>query len=554
MGFVFETGNAGLQKAVQGAAAGLETARRVQDQQQAREMAMTELQLRQQQSEMAMDAFSERLRHNRAQEARGDLRLTAEIEDRQASRTLTQQKFALVTSQDKQARDLQEQRGEADALLLKAMGDDSEITQEESDLLVDSLEGFDPGVRSRIMSRVKDMQMRKDAEARAQSLRDLSRSEQFVMAAGRNEAEKQAIAMEMAEAQHMFHADPEGYAERVREVEGRVLQENGLRTEIARWVSESSVKIDAAITDEGEKDEAHLLRQQIAEIGEVNPSDPRISQYKERIAWLSTPKSVRAAVQVKDGLLKKAQRTLELIGMGDSEQITRIDEANQVQRGVLARGYGERHSANQEARGRELTAALKVAGYDPKLDVLVPVDTAIPQLKEFAYRQIQDFTESVKGADLDVGTEVRHITALAERSGLLWNEDAQDEYEAWLLNPGMLDLREIDPDLVYEANIYKDKERKAGRTTSELAKKNADEKWMKAFLANEKARKAGLPQVDIGDPPKSIAREAKKAGWVSAERRKWLDERAAKKARENEERIKENKKSVIRGRSRDIKK
>lgn len=510
MGFVFESGNPGLAAAARGAAEGIETAREVQDQQQAREMAMTELQLRQQRGDLAMDAFSERLRKGQADEARADLRLVSDIEARKVGQSLSQQKFDKITELDDREQAMEQARGEANSILLRVMGDGTDVSPDEYRLLTESLRDFDPVVQSEILMKAKGLQASQRAASSAKAQRNLAFSEKYILSSGSTPEETAEITDRIIAAQLLYRDDPEGYADAIAEMQGEVLQERGKRQEIVRWGDTAGKQIEGSVHNIDEKQEAYMLRAQILEIGATNPNDPRIDEFKERVDWLSTPMMVREATLQGQKKLASANAALSAIGMAelDQEQMASMRDTSEIQRGITSELIGGSFARTEEERGQRVFAGLKAANMDIGLDVLLPVEKATDQQLEYAFQSIEVANMAMQGV-ASPETILKHMDGLFERSGIVADKASRDKYSQWLGDRGILDAATLDPNKIVDVNIYKDEARKdkdSGRTKQE-------ERWMQTFEANKRAEEAGVATVPLGEPPIGIRLKAALAGW-----------------------------------------
>ncbi len=512
MGFVFESGNPGLAAAARGAAEGFETARRVQDQQQAREMAMTEMKLRQRQADQNFDAFSEKLRHNKAQEARQDLMLAERVEARKADQSLAQQRFDTITARYEGEDEKDRTRAEANASLLRLMGDGS-ISQKDYQVLMGTLSEHPPEVQVEVLERARGMMATKQAVSSAKALRDQEFSEKFVVGNAATPEEQQSRVDQLLRLRRQYDGDPEGYGRALGEWEDEVLAERGAQEEVGRWVDESAQMIEAGIQNVDEKQEAYMLRTKIRDIGKENPGDPRIERYRDRIDWLVTPKKVREKTMQREKELASAQTALSMLGMtgvkqGHMEQLLATAD---IQRGVLSELVGAGYAKSEEERGQMIMAGLKGVGMNIERDVLLPVEEAPDQLMEYAFQSMFVAGKAMAGA---VGVEVieAHMNGLMERAGLVADDATRDKYGQWLGDRSILDASKVDEPKIIRANNYKEKERKERRTPEVQAIVDASVSWLDTFKANKEAdsETAKVPQ---GWPPIGIEKQARAMGW-----------------------------------------
>lgn len=511
MGFVFDAGNSAIGKAAQGAAEGIETSRRIQDQQQAREMAMTELQLRQQRGDMAMDQFAENLRRNQAQEARADLRLVSDIENRKLSQSIAQQRFDAITRREDRELEADKMRGEANTALLKAMGDGTSISDSEYATLQKSVSQMDPALRAEVLFKAKGMraaQEQRDLQAR---IRNLASQEKYILGSASSPEESAALQEELLAAQIRHQGDAEGYADAVNEMQGLILRASSDKKAVERWGAETLPRIDASIKDVDERQEAYALREQALSIGAENPGDPRVQQYKQRIDWLSTPKDVRQRTMDSERKEREMAATMTAIGWGGREQMERLTRVHLEQRAIGVAVMGEEFARTEEERGRELVAGLKAAGLDVDLDVLLPADKALPQQLLYAFQSFDVANQAMQGASSAAVNA--HMTGLFERAGVVADKDAAELYMRWKDNPSILDTSSIDMDKVLEADIYKMNERKGTKTDAQVKRAEESEQWLRIFKHNLEMDKVGGKKIPQGPPPLGAERIARSLGW-----------------------------------------
>lgn len=514
MGFVRETGDPGLAAAVAGAAEAIETRREVQDSQQAREMAMTEQGLRQEQADLNSDIFNENLRRNRSDEARADLRLASESEARKGRQSLSEQKFELLKTEQDKERQLESSRSEANAIWLKALGDDATLSKEEYDVLIKSLRVFPQGVQTQILLKAKGLQREQQRVNRQKSEQDLGRSEQYILQSATTEADKMARAEALMEAKLLAGDDPTAYRNAVTRMQMELLQESGMRSEIERWGNEEPTKLSAAIGDLGERQEAFMLRKQVLEVGDTNPTDPRIKEWRDRIDWLKTPTDVRNRTQAAEQREREMASMMMMAGVHGQDQLRRLSLVNASQYAIATQAFGEEFAKTEQQRGIELTAALKAAGHDINLDVLLPSSIApTPQLVH-AF-QAFDVAE-VAMADLPADVRSAHQKGLFERAGVKMDKDAVDLYAKWKQDPDSFDASDVDEESLIEGRLYKAEKRKQRFPDDYDPEKSRGAIWIKKFKANEKLRKLGVQPADripLGPPPPGVEKLARSLGW-----------------------------------------
>ena len=399
--------------------------------------------------------------------------------------------------------------------MLRAMGDDDQINDEELKVLTDSLRDFPPEGQAGLLLKVRGLRAQKTRQEALGEARDLASSENYILNSGLTPEARAALGDELLSVKLLHSDDPEGYAEAVREVQGRILSDNGKRREVTRWGQEAESRIGIVIDDPAEKQEAWMLHQRVLDIGESNPNDPRVAQMQERIEWLSTPKSIRANMEAEREQNVRMQGTLLTLGMADPDQISRLTQSAKVQAQILATGFGDGFARSEEARGVELTAALKAAGMDVNLDVLLPADKALPQQKHFAFQSISTAMQALEGSNLPESVMAQHRKETAERSGIVWDEAMRFEFGDWLANPSMYDLTELDPEKIIAAKLFKKDARDHNRDIIGNARRDAALKWLEAFRANEKAEEGGIEGVPLGPPPAIIEDQARDMGWTS---------------------------------------
>ena len=511
MGFVYDAGNSGIAKAAEGLAAGIETSRQVQDQQQAREMAMTELQLRQQQTDLAMDQFSERLRVNQAKEARADLRIVSDLEHRKKSQSLSQQRFDAITARESREAEADRTRGEANAALLKAMGDSGGVSDEEYAMLEKTVSGMSPGLRAEVLFKAKGLRAAKDQRDLDRKVKNLAAQEKYILSSAGSPEEGVALQEEMIAAQVMFRDDPEGYAEAIGGMQEAILRSAVAREEIARWGPDSMAQIGASIKDVDERQEAYALRHQVLEIGAENPNDPRLSQYRKRVDWLATPKDVRKRTVAAERREREMAATMTAIGWGGAEQMERLTRVHLEQRAIGVALLGETFAKTEEERGRELVAGLKAAGMDVDLDVLLPADKALPQQLLYAFQSFDVANRAMGGASGPAINE--HMKGLFERAGVIADESAAALYKEWRDDPSVLDVSKLDMDKLLDANIHKVEKRKDLPNAEKEAQKVRDQQWIRIFKYNQKMEKVGGKTIPQGPPPIGLEKIARSMGW-----------------------------------------
>ncbi|MCP5020631.1 MAG: hypothetical protein GY930_02545 [bacterium] len=475
---------------------------------------MTELQLRQQQGDMAMDAFQERLRRSKEQDERADLRLQADLETGKLNRTLAEQKFRHVTAQDARQDRTRLAMAEASEVLYRLVGEDSQLSAQEMENFEDALEGFDPLVRAEMLGRGQKMRM---AQVRAETLKRQEQTRyatEYIIENAESEDERERL---MGELQTLRLTTPdEGeYSEAVDGLQLEMLGRKASIAEHGRWSEKLPTRIEGAELLEGESLEAYSLKMQMDEIGLKNPRDPRMAEMKSRIEWLITPQSQKNQIRQLEAAQQQATQTLETLGMVGQEQVNRMEQVRQVQAGIngsLVRGsYAEK----EEARGRRLTAGLKAAGLDIDLDVLLPADMALPQQLEYAFQAMQqaDIAMSSQGQSAEMIRQ--HQRDLLERSGIEPSEDAMNKLVEWGSGKLQLDTKSWDHAKVGAANIYKKEKRDVGEDWHSMDRKEIGDEWLEIFKVNKTLKKKGMPLLPMGAPPYWVRDKAKAAGWFS---------------------------------------
>jgi len=519
MPFVDETGNSGLSKAVQGMAQGFETARRIQDSQQAREMAMKELELRQDRTDLAFDRFSEQLRHNKEQGERADLRLASGIEADKAQQGLAESKFNFLKKEANRERDLMTARGEAMSLMLKHQGDDAEWSGEEVDLLTESLRHLPPEVQAGTLIKVKEIQRARERQLEAERRQSLERSTRYLIENAASDEERVARIESLRAAEVINGAGTAEHFEAVREIEQTAWATGAKRKDLVRWGEDADTLIRMAIKDDSERSEAFMLHHQIAELTESNPLDPRIEEMKERVEWLSVPKAQRTKFEEADKENKILRHALTTQGATDGEQASRLVSASRVQSALLSGSVTAGFAKSEEQRAQMLTAAFKDADFDIKLDVLLPPDVALPQQLAMAFQGMQAAGVAIGDEGMDPKAVAAHMANLLERAGIQPDDpDAAEEdqpawqaFKKWSENPTSLEQPDLDPMLIAKANVYKAEKRKERAKDGDPNRLAL--KWMQKFKANKVAKEGGAKTKRMPFPPKGIEDQARSMGW-----------------------------------------
>ena len=534
MAFVQESGNPGLAAATMGAAAGFQKARDIQERAQAQEMALMELQLRQTQSQLQLDTFAERVRAAKSEEVRADLRIAQD----QSRLDLDQSKWNFLRQESDRDLELQKARGEADMLLARVMRDGN-ASEEDMRVIESATQGLPAEVRGAALMRMADFKREQDAINARQRQAGLERTVQFVYSAPGTEGDKAKRIQALVNAEAQFGVGSQEYHDVAYALQNELIDAEVKKNDSLKWAEESGAHVAAAVKDPAELAQAQSLLIRAQQLIQKDPNDPEIAQIQEQIDWLVTPPKQRERHEQLKHENQVAQYALSTSGAVTGDQADKMMQVQMTQNALLSQLVGEQFAKSEERRGQMLVQGMKSMGMDVRLDVLLPVDVALPQQVLFAFQQRQNAEQAMDGVYPQEMIDA-HVSKLMERNGLQNDDILQATYEGWKVNPVNDVPQNFDMAQILAINDYKAEQRpiqeeaeyarrRADSARQEAASAEMDRRrvqaavesdtgWIRAF-ENAKGSKSKVEALGWPDP--MLEAEARKRGWKPKKVKGW---------------------------------
>lgn len=530
-----ESAIAGLAESSKGLAEGLERTRNIQQQNLARELALREIELKEEQVGAQLDHWADMSRQRKEQLDFNRYQFGVQTEERkrafgldQRQLGLQEQRFKYIQDKDAALVEREAARAEGMALLVKLMQDD-ELSSDELAQIDDFRDTVtDPIVLAEINTRVMEFNRNRLAVEKRQSEQLLQSNIDFLLSL--KDADLVAD-LEMARVE-AHKAKKRGILEgKVNELMEIQVQKHRQTKKLQAFIGNKSQELatPAVMSRLTEEDQflAHELLAEIQWRAERNPQDPKLKDLETDLrVTMMDPESRKERA---DNLEKLAQfeamaqpfrAAMDPIMRGRFDAFTDDHVAN------LKATLGREAASQDKVRTEQFWEQHRKMGAAINPEKLVGLETALPSQIRFAFRSLERAEAVMLGMNPKLAIAYREN--IFARAGLDANDSAlAQEYEKWVTTGKSTHMdravRKIDVDL-YNLEVSKD------------SKKSMEEQY-EAFRAemdaereaSERAEKQGLTPAPVTpDEARKRADFARKV--IEMRREKEAKEEAKRKA------------------------
>jgi hypothetical protein len=429
MGFVESFGNPGVASAAQGANNYLQTKRDVVETQLSRVMAVKQLEMQQQQGELALDKFAfERERSNQVMEqGRLQLGLSGRAME------LDEKRFNLQAQRDQQELELESKRGRAAFTLARAMSD-GEVSEEEYEELATHADSMEPKMLQELMmvgrqyaTRERQMKAEKEAQANTASM-------EWLFGKGKL-SEEQIVQAQLLEAQGQVGA----VGDLVRTtLESHVRAEGARKDGVDRVNAADEILRSRAAQQNMTTEELFAANQMMAEtmqMLETDPTNPAIASNVRKIQRMAIPKEDREKItryeeqQAREAVMPPAEY---LNALPAAEQQAWLRAQQQVDTGI-AQYMGAPASRASAARLKNYVKRMETYGIKVNPNLRVPSGLATPDMLRYAFTEMENIAAISDGLPMERQIELKdHALRMA---GLEPSDEVKLMYEQWREDP-----------------------------------------------------------------------------------------------------------------------
>ena len=420
MAFVRESGNPGVAAAAAGMAAGLERHRQIQDAQQARLMALNELDLKNRKFNHTLDAFAKTMD---IQQQHADIRrqmLGIEQENVGRRWNLEERKHAFMTEKEKtrQAERLGRMNAESALLQMQEVGD---LDENKIVTILDSFKDMDPEQRALLEMRGRQLvKAQGELETKEERERHIKIAS-FLAERARTEEAKSSLMQQVIDAQLTGQWDEFGMVmEALYKKEQTIMEREG---EISHFLKSSLKQLDSGTIghmDDETDLSTRLAIQQLETEAQLNPMSPRVADLESHIRHLMMDPVLRKQKE-------KQHQTIEMLKKSQAAMIEVMPPAARSQyKGFLRKlekgveeTYGKRAAEVQYDKQVSYINEHMQLGIDITQGAPLPWDLSLVSMREHTLEQVAMLRPQFERMSIKAQNNL--AKEIFERNGIMWD-------------------------------------------------------------------------------------------------------------------------------------